>query len=148
MSPINLTQGLVPWDQLEGLANISGVGMHMTTFEWDQAGNGGVGVQLEFGEVFHTVKAWINGVQIPTTDPTNPVVDVSAFVKQGTNDIRVDAASTLLNAFNSVSVSFIATLGIFSQLMDDFRLAQLLLVLVNRELSLHQLINTMDWWLP
>ncbi|KAF5363138.1 hypothetical protein D9758_008324 [Tetrapyrgos nigripes] len=108
MSPINLTQGLVPWDQLEGLANISGVGMHMTTFEWDQAGNGGVGVQLEFGEVFHTVKAWINGVQIPTTDPTNPVVDVSAFVKQGTNDIRVDAASTLLNAFNSVGTAVVS----------------------------------------
>ncbi|KAF5357317.1 hypothetical protein D9758_005962 [Tetrapyrgos nigripes] len=110
MSPINLTQGLVPWNQLEGLANVSGVGTYMTTFEWDHAEDSGVGVQLDFGEVFHTIKAWINGVQVPTADPTNPVVDVSDFLKQGSNDIRVDAASTLLNVLNSVGTA-VVTLG-------------------------------------
>ncbi|KAF5355430.1 hypothetical protein D9758_006403 [Tetrapyrgos nigripes] len=108
MAPINLTQGLVPWDQLEGLANVSGVGTYVTTLDWDQAEDGGVGVQLDFGEVFHTIKAWINGVEIPTADPTNPVVDVSGFVKQGSNDIRVDAASTLLNAVNSVGTAVVS----------------------------------------
>ncbi|KAF5366025.1 hypothetical protein D9758_006736 [Tetrapyrgos nigripes] len=110
MGPINLTQGLVPWDQLEGLANVSGVGTYVTTFEWDHTEDGGVGVQLDFGEVFHTIKAWINGVEIPTADPTNPVVDVSDFVMQGTNAIRVDAASTLLNVLNSVG-SAVVTLN-------------------------------------
>ncbi|KAL0564854.1 hypothetical protein V5O48_017182 [Marasmius crinis-equi] len=92
--PINLTQGLVPWDQLDGHQNTSGVGTYVTTFDWAHSG---VGVQLDFGSVVHTLKAWVNGEEIPTADPTRPVVDISGFVKEGTNTIRVDAASTLLN---------------------------------------------------
>lgn len=98
----NLTGALVPWDELDGQENTSGVGTYVTTFGWDHTEESGVGVQLDFGEVFHTIRAWVNGVQIPTADPTNPVVDISDFVRQGTNVIRVDAASTLLNAINSV----------------------------------------------
>ncbi|KAG7095059.1 hypothetical protein E1B28_005849 [Marasmius oreades] len=100
--PINLTQGLVPWDQLDGHANTSGVGTYVTTFEWTHARNGGVGVQLNFGVVVHTLKAWLNGVQLTTADPVHPVIDISALVKQGSNTLRVDAASTLVNALNTV----------------------------------------------
>ncbi|KAG7095062.1 hypothetical protein E1B28_005852 [Marasmius oreades] len=100
--PINLTRGLVPWDQLDGHANTSGVGTYVTTFEWTHARNGGVGVQLDFGVVVHTLKAWLNGVQLTTVDPTHPVIDISALVKQGSNTLRVDAASTLVNALNAV----------------------------------------------
>ncbi|KIK65051.1 hypothetical protein GYMLUDRAFT_56519 [Collybiopsis luxurians FD-317 M1] len=99
---VNLTQGIVPWGQIEGLANVSGVGTYVTSFEWSQAQNGGVGVLLDFGEVFHTVEAWVNGRQVATADPNRPVVDISDLVVKGTNTIRVDAASTLLNAINSV----------------------------------------------
>ncbi|THV06626.1 hypothetical protein K435DRAFT_644795 [Dendrothele bispora CBS 962.96] len=110
LPPVDLsTTGLVPWDQLEiegeTMVNVSGVGTYVTSFEWDHAEDGGVGAQLDFGEVFHTVKAWLNGVRIPTADPTNPVVDVSALMKQGRNELRVDTASTLLNIINAVMVS-------------------------------------------
>ncbi|KAL0581293.1 hypothetical protein V5O48_000776 [Marasmius crinis-equi] len=100
--PINLTQGLVPWDQLDGFANISGVGTYVTTFEWAHGENSTVGVQLDFGTVVHTLKAWLNGVELSTADPTRPVVDITALVSEGTNTLRVDAASTLLNAVNAV----------------------------------------------
>ncbi|KAJ3716095.1 hypothetical protein C8R42DRAFT_725287 [Lentinula raphanica] len=60
------------------------------------------GLLLDFGEIFHTVKAWLNGQQITTADPTHPVVDITNLVIEGTNTIRVDAASTLLNAINTV----------------------------------------------
>ncbi|KAL0573337.1 hypothetical protein V5O48_008615 [Marasmius crinis-equi] len=93
--PINLTQGLVPWDQLDGHQNTSGVGTYVTTFEWAHSG---VGVQLDFGSVVHTLKAWINGEEIFTADLACPVVDITKFIKEGTNNICVDAASTLLNA--------------------------------------------------
>ncbi|THV06677.1 hypothetical protein K435DRAFT_743134 [Dendrothele bispora CBS 962.96] len=112
LTPINLTQGLLPWDQLEvegvNMTNISGVGTYVTSFEWDHTEDDGVGVQLDFGEVFHTVKAWLNGVQIPTADPTNPVVDISALVKQGTNTLRVDTASTFTNAINALGLEVIS----------------------------------------
>ncbi|KAK7029418.1 ubiquitin-specific protease ubp1 [Paramarasmius palmivorus] len=101
MPPINLTDGLVPWDQLEGYADTSGVGTYVTTFEWDHTRDGPVGAKLDFGVVVHTLKAWLNGVQITTADPTHPVVDISEYLIQGTNIIRVDAASTLLNVVNS-----------------------------------------------
>ncbi|KAF9266136.1 hypothetical protein L218DRAFT_1075129 [Marasmius fiardii PR-910] len=103
LPPLNLTNGLVPWDQLDGHTNTSGVGTYTTTFEWRHAVDGGVGIELDFGVVVHTVKAWLNGVQITTADPTRPIVDISDIVKEGTNTLRVDAASTLLNLVNSVS---------------------------------------------
>ncbi|KAL0071084.1 hypothetical protein AAF712_001642 [Marasmius tenuissimus] len=94
-------RGLVPWDQLEGHANTSGVGTYTTTFEWAHDENGGVGVQLDFGVVVHTLKAWLNGEVLPTADLTRPVVDITSFVREGTNVLRVDVASTLLNAVNA-----------------------------------------------
>ncbi|KAF7338556.1 Secreted protein [Mycena venus] len=96
----NLTQGLVPWNTLKGQANTSGVGTYHTTFQWDDH-DGTVGVQLDFGSVFHTIKAWVNGVQIPTADPTAPVVDITQFVVNGSNTLRAEVASTLLNAVNA-----------------------------------------------
>ncbi|KAJ3965006.1 hypothetical protein EV361DRAFT_955415 [Lentinula raphanica] len=100
---MNLTQGLVPWSQIEGLANISGVGTYVTSFEWTHANDGAVGLLLDFGEILHTLKAWFrNGQQVTTADPTHPVVDISNLVIEGTNTIRVDAASTLLNVINTV----------------------------------------------
>uniref|UniRef100_A0A0W0ETP8 Secreted protein n=2 Tax=Moniliophthora roreri TaxID=221103 RepID=A0A0W0ETP8_MONRR len=99
---INLTQGLIPWDQLEGHKNTSGLGTYITTFEWSHAIDSNVGVQLDFGVVVHTLKAWLNGIELPTADPTHPVVDISNLVQEGSNTLRVDAASTLLNVVNSV----------------------------------------------
>ncbi|KAL0568327.1 ubiquitin-specific protease ubp1 [Marasmius crinis-equi] len=100
-SPINLSR-LVPWDELEGHMNTSGVGTYITTFEWNHSPNSSVGVMLDFGVVVHTLKAWLNGAQIATVDPTHPVTDVSEIVREGSNTLRVDAASTLLNAVNAV----------------------------------------------
>ncbi|KAJ7261298.1 hypothetical protein B0H12DRAFT_1322075 [Mycena haematopus] len=108
----NLSQGLVPWNTLQGQANTSGVGTYNTTFDWDSH-NGTVGAELDFGTVFHTIKAFVNGVQIPTADPSFPVVDVTQFLIAGSNTIRVEAASTLLNAVNAVpqveSLGFLRT---------------------------------------
>ncbi|GAW04150.1 secreted protein [Lentinula edodes] len=100
---INLTQGLVPWSSIEGLANISGVGTYNTSFEWNHADDGAVGLLLDFGEIFHTLKARLNDKQVATADPTHPVVDISKLVVNGTNTIIVDVASTLLNAVNAVA---------------------------------------------
>ncbi|KAJ7043338.1 hypothetical protein C8F04DRAFT_1074442 [Mycena alexandri] len=97
----NLTQGLVPWNSLPGQQNTSGVGTYNVTFDWDSHNNT-VGVKLDFGSVFHTIKAFVNDVQIPTADPSFPVVDITKFVVTGTNALRVEAASTLLNAISAV----------------------------------------------
>ncbi|KAK1227080.1 hypothetical protein PQX77_009913 [Marasmius sp. AFHP31] len=67
----------------------------------DLSDQGGVGVQLDFGVVVHTLKAWLNGEVLPTADLTHPVVDITSFVREGTNALRVDVASTLLNAVNA-----------------------------------------------
>ncbi|KAJ3889151.1 hypothetical protein GG344DRAFT_52267 [Lentinula edodes] len=103
-SAIDLTQGLVPWSSIEGLNNISGVGTYSTSFEWSHADDGAVGLLLDFGEIFHTLKARLNDKQVATADPTHPVVDISKLVVNGTNTIIVDVASTLLNAVNAVSL--------------------------------------------
>ncbi|KAF5392033.1 hypothetical protein D9757_003216 [Collybiopsis confluens] len=83
---VTLTGGVVPWTSIQGLANVSGVERAL----------------LDFGQVFHTVQAWVNGHQLVTADPNRPIVDISEFVVNGKNELRVDTASTLLNAINSV----------------------------------------------
>ncbi|KAI3611686.1 hypothetical protein WG66_007653 [Moniliophthora roreri] len=117
LPPVNLTEGLVSWDQLEGHANTSGVGTYVTTFEWNHTPGGPVGVQLDLGVVVHTLKAWLNDAQITTADPTHPVVDISELVIQGTNRLRIGVASTLLNVVNSVPE--VETLGLVRVLTNS-----------------------------
>ncbi|EEB95734.1 hypothetical protein MPER_05250, partial [Moniliophthora perniciosa FA553] len=52
---MNLTQGLVPWDTIEGYENASGVGTYVTTFEWSHGEDSGVGVSW-IRCVVHTLK--------------------------------------------------------------------------------------------
>ncbi|KAF8185032.1 hypothetical protein K438DRAFT_1974234 [Mycena galopus ATCC 62051] len=88
----NLTQGLVLWDTLEGQTNTSGVGTYSTTFQWKDH------------------DTFVNDVQIPTADPTSPVVDITQFVvNNGENTLRAEVASTLLNALNGATA--VETLG-------------------------------------
>jgi hypothetical protein len=109
------SQPLAPWNQIHGLEFVSGIGEYNTTFDflYDPAA---VGAALSFGPIKDTLRAWVNGQQVPPIDVTDPRVDITQFLKQGSNSVHVAVTSTLFNAVkaranSTMMVSTTAAMG-------------------------------------
>lgn len=87
---------LAPWTKIDGIQNASGVGTYSTQFQWSEDSQ--VAVVVSFGPVLNTLRAWVNGKQIPAVDPTSPVADITNFVVDGENSIEIEVTTTLFNA--------------------------------------------------
>jgi hypothetical protein len=93
---IGMLENLVSWTEIAAIQNASGLGIYDTKFEWTRDEESAV--IISFGPVLNTLKAWINGRQIPPIDPANPTADITSFVVDETNEIRVEVTTTLFNA--------------------------------------------------
>ncbi|KAI0602064.1 hypothetical protein F4775DRAFT_298683 [Biscogniauxia sp. FL1348] len=87
---------LTPWTNISGIEHASGVGTYSTTF--GLAAGKQTAATIDFGPVLHTLRAWINERQLPPVDPTNPVVDISDFIVNGNNSLKVQVTTSLFNA--------------------------------------------------
>lgn len=85
---------LVSWAQIPGLQNTSGVGYYSTSFTWT---NTSVGAIIDFGRVVHTLRAKINGHQLPPLDFTSAKADISQYLVKGTNLVETTVATTMVN---------------------------------------------------
>lgn len=94
----NLT-ALVPWSEISGIENASGIGRYTTSVELSGRWTGGCGAYLDLGNVFDTFQLTINGRTVPLTDQSVSVsvVDVGDYLKPGVNTIQVTVATTLNN---------------------------------------------------
>ncbi|KLU82943.1 hypothetical protein MAPG_02010 [Magnaporthiopsis poae ATCC 64411] len=109
---------LVPWSEMPAMQNVSGVGIYTATFERPGGGEEDDAITvIEFGPVLNTLRAWINGRQLPAVDVfgggASPV-DISQYLLapgRGPNSIRVEVTSTLFNAVKA-RVDFVKTNGI------------------------------------
>ncbi|KAH8896447.1 hypothetical protein GQ53DRAFT_838560 [Thozetella sp. PMI_491] len=98
MGPFQLTS-LLPWTQIPGLQNASGIGTYTTTFVVpNDTAPASHAVLLHLGPVRNTMRAWVNGKLAPPVDPASPVADVSPLVAPGRNELRIETSSTLFNA--------------------------------------------------
>jgi hypothetical protein len=86
---------LVPWLELPGLEDVSGIGRYSTTLTWE--GTKGAGAYLDLGSVLGSFRVHVNGRQVPGTNPLDTVVDLGDALRRGSNVIEVEVASTLLN---------------------------------------------------
>ncbi|HST40872.1 MAG TPA: glycosyl hydrolase, partial [Conexibacter sp.] len=90
---------LKPWNELPGLARVSGVGTYTTTVElpadWAAPERG---VYLQLGEVAGTVRVTVNGRQAAPDSVAGRRLDVSGLLKPGANELQVRVATTLRNA--------------------------------------------------
>lgn len=86
---------LVPWLEVPGLEDVSGIGRYTTTVVWD--GKRGSGAYLDLGSVLGTFRVRVNGTRIAGTNPLDTVVDLGGALRSGRNVIEVEVASTLLN---------------------------------------------------
>jgi hypothetical protein len=57
----------------------------------------GVGAYLSLGLTEDTVRVRINGQLVGPVNQINPVVDVGPYLREGSNEIEVEVASSLLN---------------------------------------------------
>jgi hypothetical protein len=86
---------LVPWLEMPGLEDVSGIGRYTTTIVWD--GRRGVRARLDLGSVLGSFRVLVDGRQVPGTNPLDTVVDLGDRLRKGRNEIQVEVASTLLN---------------------------------------------------
>lgn len=101
---------LAPWTSIPGLQNVSGVGVYSSSF-YVGSPPSDYGTTISFGPVLNTLRAWINGHLLPPLDITDARADISAYVVQGHNVVKVEVTSNLFNAvksrINSTSSAFI-----------------------------------------
>lgn len=88
---------LVPWTEIPELQDVSGIGRYRTTLELGDAWTGGHGAYLDLGQVLDTHRVAVNGQPLPPVDRVNPVTDVGPYLREGTNIIEVEVATTLNN---------------------------------------------------
>jgi hypothetical protein len=95
---------LVPWSQVPGLEDVSGIGRYRTVVDlgrdWDDDRDGAL---LELGEVTDTFQVSVNGRRLAPCDPLDTTVDLGHALRRGRNVIEVEVASTLLNRLRTVT---------------------------------------------
>ncbi|KAE8395445.1 hypothetical protein BDV23DRAFT_178499 [Aspergillus alliaceus] len=93
---------LVPWTDIQGLVNSSGVGYYSSIFEWPPHTGLADGAYILLPRVLHTLRLQVNGQQIPPFDYNAPKVDISTYLKPGRNEILAIVPSTMWNYLRSI----------------------------------------------
>jgi hypothetical protein len=95
---LDLTR-LEDWRTLPGLAAVSGKGAYTTTLTLPESWTArDRGTYLELGAVSGTVEVFVNGAKAAPDSVTGRDWDISALLRPGGNDLRVELATTLRNA--------------------------------------------------
>lgn len=97
-------QELIPWYNMTGLENTSGIGTYETQFTW-APNNATAGAFLDLGPVLNTVRAWVNNQWTGPIDVTDAVIDIGSYLVNGTNHIKIETSSTLRNRLLQVNVT-------------------------------------------
>lgn len=101
----NLTLStLIPWYNISGLSSASGLGTYTTRFAWNPTKDIH-GALIDLGLVFNTIRLWINGYWTGPIDITDAVVDITPFLINGLNDVKIEVSSTLRNRLLQVNVT-------------------------------------------
>lgn len=94
---------LVSWGQIEGLANSSGLGYYTTEINWPPTNGSANGAYLFFAPIAHTARLYVNGYQLPPLDLTAPRADLTAYLKEGSNEVTVVVPTTMWNYVRSIA---------------------------------------------
>lgn len=92
---------LVSWQDIDGLQNVSGRGYYSASFDWapspsfSKEANSAI---LDFGWVYDTLQASLNGHRLPPLDVTNPKINVKHWLVEGPNTLEAVVGTPLGNA--------------------------------------------------
>lgn len=76
--------------------DISGVGIYETSIRWDDSN--GLSAELDLGVVCDLYKLYVNNHYVPGANPVSPVQDITPYLQDGENLIRVEVASNFFHA--------------------------------------------------
>lgn len=96
---------LLPWDQIDELKDVSGVGTYTANFTLPDGWTGGHGAYLDLGNVFDTFRVKINGRKLPPQNIIDTRIDVGGYLKTGKNTVSIEVTTTLNNRLRTVRVS-------------------------------------------
>jgi hypothetical protein len=89
---------LKSWRQISELRNYSGTGSYRIAFD---VGRGMLRddllVQLDLGKVYEVAEVWLNGKRIGVSWYRPYRVDITGYLKEGSNELRVDVTNILKN---------------------------------------------------
>ena len=90
---------LKPWKDIPAVGpEVSGVGFYSAEFELPETWNSQNMAVFQMDSVCGSTAAVdVNGVKAPAVDFARPEVDITALVKPGKNEIKVEVTSTLAN---------------------------------------------------
>lgn len=98
---LGIQESFRPWSGIPQAQNISGVGFYSATFKIPklcQLAHNQTVTTIDFGVVHHTLRAWVNDQKVPAVDMMDAKLDISEYVVQGLNSLRVETSRTLFNA--------------------------------------------------
>jgi len=89
---------LVSWRVMSGLRNYAGVVTYRTELDVPlELLSNDLGLQLELGEVYELARVWVNGRQVGTTWTPPFQLEVTRYLREGTNQLRIDVPNILKN---------------------------------------------------
>jgi hypothetical protein len=92
---------LVSWLDIPSLQNVSGRGYYSTTFIWPPPDSAD-GAFIDFGAVYHTLQASVNGRRIPPLDVTHAKADITNYLVAGVNKVEAVVATPLGNVLRPI----------------------------------------------
>lgn len=97
---------LIPWLEIPGLQNVSGRGYYTTTFTWPpqsaSPNSTPAGAIIDFGFIYHTLRAYINGRLLPPLDVTQARADIKPYLVEGVNTVEAVVATPLGNVLRPI----------------------------------------------
>ncbi|KAF2645734.1 secreted protein [Massarina eburnea CBS 473.64] len=97
---------VVPWLEIPGLQNVSGRGYYSATFQWPPSlstSNTTLdGAFIDFGPVYHTLRAYVNSQQLPPLDVTQAIADIGNYLIEGVNTVEAVVATPLGNVLRPI----------------------------------------------
>lgn len=101
----HMLPSLVPWTDIPGLSNASGVGYYTSRFQSPEtnssASNMGAYILLS-GRILHTARLYVNGIRTPPLDLSNPKVDITPYMRAGENEVLISVATPMWNYLRTI----------------------------------------------
>ena len=89
---------LKPWKDIPEIGkDVSGVGHYSASFELPADWSENNGLIADLGSLYEMARVSVNGQTVQCANMMNPKVDISEYVKAGSNEIEIEVSTTLLN---------------------------------------------------
>ncbi|KAH7353831.1 secreted protein [Plectosphaerella cucumerina] len=94
---------LVPWTEIDGLADVAGIGNYTTSFDlpssWDATAHGAF---LAVPKFIGSLRVFVNGLWLGPVDQLGVEFDISPLLKAGSNEVVLEVATNLINKLRIV----------------------------------------------